>query len=305
MKSEVWTIVLAAGAGRRLASVTGGTPKQFWSPDGSRSLLEQTLTRIRPLVEPERTVTVIDVSHQRYVDALPSSCPLGEVAHQPMDRGTATGVLLPLMRVLASAPDAVVIITPSDHGVEDADCFRKGLTRAIARVRSGTTDFVLFGVEPSTVSSDFGWITPEAQGAVADAAFDRVASFVEKPPASEAFQLFESGAVWNTMVVVARARALFDRYRRHLSFHADVLTAAHELLPEARDQFLREWYRELPKADFCRDLLTPSARDLCVYTWPAEMGWSDLGTPDRLQEWLSLQERPLTMRLPSTAEQLA
>src|SRR5690606_23822021 len=53
-----WTVVLAAGAGRRLASVTGGVPKQFWRAAGGRSLLRQTLDRFAPLAPTSRTVVV-------------------------------------------------------------------------------------------------------------------------------------------------------------------------------------------------------------------------------------------------------
>jgi len=93
------------------------------------------------------------------------------------------------------------------------------------------------------------------------------------------------------MVVVAKASALLARYREHLPFHTDVLLASALLDGQSREAFLSEWYPELPAADFSRDLLTPS-KDLWVYTWPPEIGWTDLGTPDRLEAWMALQ-RPL------------
>jgi mannose-1-phosphate guanylyltransferase len=304
MANPLWAIVLAAGAGRRLASVTGGVPKQYWKPEGTQSLLESTLERLGPLAVPERTITIVDETHRGHVRALGRTGELGEVVYQPMDRGTAAGVLLPLAAVVASAPDALVVITPSDHGVEDAECFRRGITRAIARVESGTSEIVLFGVQPSSVSVDFGWITAGAPTAlVGDARFERVHAFVEKPPLHEAFMLFSSGAVWNTMVLVARASALLDLYRRHLPFHADVMLTAH-LQDVGKERFLREWYPELPSADFCRDLLTPS-RNLCLYTFPVEMGWSDLGTPERMAEWMAVQRTPASIAPQVAIEQVA
>jgi mannose-1-phosphate guanylyltransferase len=305
MATSPWTIVLAAGAGRRLSSLTGGVPKQYWRPEGAQSLLESTLERLAPLSLPERTITVVDETHRDYVRRLGDRGELGEIAYQPMDRGTAAGVLLPLAAVAAASPDALVIVTPSDHGVEDAECFRRGLERAVARVESGASDVILFGVEPSAVSVDFGWITAGAPTTlVGDARFERVHAFVEKPPLYEAFLLFSSGAIWNTMVLVARARALLDLYRRHLPFHADVMLTAQSFDPVGRDRFLRDWYPELPHADFCRDVLTPS-RTLCVYTFPVEMGWSDLGTPQRMTDWIALHQRPLSLRQASAVPPLA
>jgi mannose-1-phosphate guanylyltransferase len=290
MSAAPWTIVLAAGAGRRLTSVTGGVPKQFWRPGGGGSLLDATLGRLGTLAAPERTTTVVDLSHRAYVHALKNRARLGEVVYQPTDRGTATGVLLPLAGVIESAGDPIVIITPSDHAVEDTTCFRAGLMLAIKRVQAGQSATVLFGVEPLTPSGDFGWITPQASGDLGTSSFSKVAAFVEKPPVDQAARLFVSGAVWNSMVVVARATALFDLYRQHLSYLADFFTAALTVRDEARNDFLHEWYPKLPAADFCRDVLAP-ARDLCMYTWPVEMGWSDLGTPDRLDDWLETRAR--------------
>lgn len=211
---------------------------------------------------------------------------LGDVVYQPADRGTAAGVLLPLLTVLASSPEAIVVITPSDHGVADAGRFRDGIKQAIARARAGSSDVVVFGVEPTVVSADYGWIQPAGTGPLARNAFQRVVNFVEKPPLHEAFQLFSLGAVSNTMVIVAKAAALLDHYRQHLPFLTDVLLTASGLQARAREAFLDDWYPDLPPKDFCRDLLTPS-RHLSVYTWPATIGWSDLGTPDRLDEWLA------------------
>jgi hypothetical protein len=51
-----------------------------------------------------------------------------------------------------------------------------------------------------------------------------------------------------------------------------------------RDEFLEDRYLELPCSDFSRDLLT-RVRDMHVFTWPASLGWSDLGTPERLARW--------------------
>ncbi len=156
---EIWSIALAAGAGKRLTSVTGGIPKQFWRPAGGTSLLEHTLDRLHPITGPSRTVTIVDESHRSCVAAIDRRRPLGQVVYQPQDRGTAAGVLLPLLRVLTDAPDAIVVITPSDHAVAAEGLFHRGLRHAINRVRTGATDTVLFGVEPTSAATDYGWVT--------------------------------------------------------------------------------------------------------------------------------------------------
>jgi hypothetical protein len=65
---------------------------------------------------------------------------------------------------------------------------------------------------------------------------------------------------------------------------ADVFSRALQRAPEARHDFLAAAYAHLAPADFSRDVLT-RALGLSAYVWPVALGWSDLGTPDRLDAW--------------------
>lgn len=288
---NVWSIVLAAGQGRRLASLTGGVPKQFWAPDGRRTLLEHTLDRLSPLVPPTRTVTVIDRSQRALAEArfrASSSESFGFLLDQPSDRGTAAGVALGLWAISANDPDAIIILTPSDHGVDQISEFHSGVDRAIARVQSGREEVVLFGVRPDRAIGDYGWITPgNARGS---RGFRRIASFVEKPAPAEARRLFARGAVWNTMIMVGSVRAFAPLYEQHLPEIFALFQRAHEIGRADRDAFLDAAYRSMQPVDFSRDLLAPAA-NLTLHTWNTSIGWSDLGTPERLVAWLNRSER--------------
>ena len=289
MGNDLWGAVLAAGSGRRLASVTRGTPKQFWRADGRPSLLEDTFARLAPLAPPNRTTVVVDHSHRCFVEPVARSWSSDWVLYQPEDRGTAVGALLALSPLFESSMDAVVLLTPSDHGIADSASFRAAVHDAAAVVRAGQVDIVLFGVESASPVTDYGWIVPGQRYCWARTQPLRpVMAFVEKPNLHLARRLFAARALWNTMVIVARAGALLRLYETHLPHWAEVF-AIHQQLPNhQRQAFLAEQYATLPSADFSRDLLTP-APGLAVYSWRQSIGWSDLGTPDRLQRWLGRQ----------------
>jgi mannose-1-phosphate guanylyltransferase len=284
----LWTVVLAAGSGRRLASVTGGIPKQFWRAYGTTSLLEATVARVAPLAPATQTMVVVDRGHVPFVRAMNSVDRLGRVLYQPADRGTGAGVLFGLLPVLEAAPDDLVLLTPSDHGVLDTARFQQTILATAVDVWSGTADVVLFGVEPADPDSDYGWISPaEPQQPGPEHQLRRIAGFVEKPSASAAARLRRSGAVWNTMVLVTRPSVMLHLYREHAPWLADVFDAAMARPPLVRAAFLEHQYRHLPPSDFSGDILA-HADGLALCTWPAAMGWSDLGTPDRLERWLRL-----------------
>jgi mannose-1-phosphate guanylyltransferase len=287
--SRLWSLVLAAGQGRRLASLTGGIPKQFWSPHGDRTLLEHTLERLSPLVPPTRTVTVIDRSQRALAEALSSRSSAGRLLDQPADRGTAAGVLLGLTEIVLADPDALVVLTPSDHGVARPDEFRRGILHARDAITSGHASVVLCGVPAIAATGDYGWIAP---GEPTIGACRSVGRFTEKPDRAEAERLLRAGAVWNTMVLVARASRLRDLFAQH----TPRLTAVFDERARFREgatwqAFLTQAYATLPHVDFSRDVLSPAAADLSLYTWLATLGWTDLGTPARLVEWLSRADR--------------
>jgi mannose-1-phosphate guanylyltransferase len=284
VSASLWPVILAAGAGRRLASVTGGVPKQFWRGPHGRSLLDRTIDRFATLEPRSQMVIIIDAGHRAYLAEAGLSKFPGTLVVQPEDRGTAAGVFLALTPVLERAPDAVVAITPSDHGVADNASFRLGIREAAARAAE-RGEIVLFGVEATSARTDYGWITT---GAISQpGGLPTVASFVEKPSVSVATRLFESGGVWNTMVMVARASAIRDLYVDLLPELARVFDEALSLSGRARAAYLDFVYPTLARVDFSADLLT-RARTLSARVWPASLGWSDLGTPERLHAWHQL-----------------
>lgn len=284
MLPDLWAVVLAGGAGRRLARLTGGVPKQDRAFRDGPTLVEDTARRIAPLTAAGQRVTVVDASHESFVESLRYRRALGQILLQPGDRGTAAGVMLGLTPILAADPDAMVLITPADHGVTHVTPFEHGILSAVSFVQSGVRDIVLFGIEPSAPAPDYGWITPKTNGLRPVGHFAKVDQFREKPGPAEADRLFQSGSVWNTMVLVGRAGAVFAECQRQLPHMADVFLAARREPEGRRAAFLADGYRSMPTADFSRDVVA-RARGLALFTWPGSMGWSDLGTPERLRAW--------------------
>ena len=273
-----WTIILAAGAGRRLASLTGGVPKQYWRGPSGRSLLDETLQRFSPISDRAHTVVIADATHRPYLPGAGNRC--DTVIYQPRDRGTAAGVVLALSPVLATEPDATVVITPADHGVKHVDAYLQGIRAAVATVHA-TDEIIVFGVEPTSARDDYGWIL-SAPGSRSH--FRPIALFVEKPEKRIAERLLQINAAWNTMVIVARARKLRDLCFEFLPGLKEALGAVLAARAGFGRSAVEDAYAALPLHDFSRDVLS-HARTLSTYTWPAAIGWADLGTPDRMLEW--------------------
>ena len=296
MPETMWAIVLAGGEGSRLRALARDqrglpAPKQFCPLGGRRPPLAAALERAERLVPRERiVVSVVEAHRGWWADQLADREP-GNIVSQPHPRGTAAGVLLPLLRVLARDPEASVLVLPADHAVEDEAVLAQALGRAawVARQRPG--DVVLLGVTPTSADPEFGWVVPAGER---DADSQRVASFVEKPGPELARRLMASGAMWNAFLISATGRALLQLFRRHLrALHAGLVTIDGDPEEPPGAPAASRPFQSLPTHDLSRDLLTPASSNLRVVRVPP-CGWTDLGTPTRLEEWLASQLAPLS-----------
>ncbi len=117
---DTWALVLAAGEGSRLRSLTRNEqgvvlPKQFCSLQGGPCLLQEALQRAASIAPLQRICSVVAEQHRQWWTPLLSYLPEQNVISQPQNRGTAFGILLPLLRIIERDPDATVVLLPADH----------------------------------------------------------------------------------------------------------------------------------------------------------------------------------------------
>lgn len=283
--NNVWAIVLAAGEGRRVRALTRDrwgqpAPKQFSLIDGCSTFLSSTLERARKLVPADRIVPIVAAQHRRWWAPELTEIPQHNVIIQPENRGTAAGILLPLLWISRLDTAATAVVLPSDHFVTSEETLMVALTDAISAVTRSDVPVMLLGIRPNGPEEEYGWIVPRAGGARCPC---HVASFKEKPDASTSARLLQGGALLNSFIIVADVRRLLALFREALPQlwqPFEVMTASATDASWTGDD-LATLYRSIPAFDFSRDLLEGVADRLWVYPVPP-CGWSDLGTPERL-----------------------
>lgn len=278
-----WALVLAAGSGTRLSALTAGAPKQYCSLSGGPSLLREALDRAGRFAPPERTVVIVADEHRTFWRRELAGHPAENVVVQPLNRGTAVGILLPLLAILDRDRDARIAMFPSDHFVADEAVLQRSVERGFRVVEGSPERIVLLGVEPDAPDSEYGWIVPGAP--FGDDAFG-IHTFVEKPRPELATGLLHRGGVWNSFILVAHGaelRALYARRRPSL-------LGALAFAPRDPGPALSRLYAALPSSDFSRELLQGSEDRLALVPVPF-CGWSDLGTPARVEGCVSRWRR--------------
>jgi mannose-1-phosphate guanylyltransferase len=213
-----WAIVLAAGDGTRLATLTTNergytVPKQFCSLNGGPSLLQGALERAQRIVSRERVCAVVGRQHERHWRYDLRVLPPENVIVQPRNCGTANGVLLGLLHILERDPLARIVFLPADHYVHDEALLADTVRTAARPVNRSWEGATLIGIEPDDIDPELGYIVP---GEAVDDGTRCVAQFVEKPTDAVARTLIARGAVWNTFIFCANATTLLALMRSRL-----------------------------------------------------------------------------------------
>jgi mannose-1-phosphate guanylyltransferase len=278
-----WVILLAAGDGARLRHLTTtndgvAVPKQFCSLHGGPSLLQESLHRASRIATREHICAVVAEQHGQWWQPQLWSLPHSNIIRQPANRGTAWGILLPLLHVLERDPTATVVLLPCDHYVHDEPVLIGAIRAALLQVRRSAEHPVLLGMEPDQPDPELGYIVP----GISRGAATSVVRFVEKPARLQARLLIEQGALWNAFILVSSGYALLRLIEARISELAmEMQSTVRHVLQGARESGLADLYRRLPQLDFSKYILQTQERALRVLAVPA-CGWSDLGTPARV-----------------------
>ena len=259
-------------------------PKQYCTFVGDRSMLEHTAERALRLVDSERIVTVIGRGHWRYLDEPRRLLLPGRIIEQPQNRETAPGIFLPLAYVLAADPEAFVAILPSDHFIRPKEKFHAQMEHAFSTARRLNDKIVLLGGTAERAECDYGWIEAGAPASAARA----VVSFQEKPGPGAAKLFLRRGLLWNTMIMTAKARALWELGRRlcpTMMRNFDALLAAIRAGNEA--PLLQAIYQDMETINFSRDLLQREPGCAVVLAMSG-VQWCDWGRPERVLETIEL-----------------
>lgn len=301
---QLWSIILAGGEGTRMSSLVQrwlgrSVPKQYCTFVGTRSMFQHTLDRASRLTPPNRIVTVVAHSHRREALAQLDGSGGSTMLFQPANRDTAAGVLLPLTYIRARAPQATVVLYPSDHFVYPEDRFLEVVRHAVQIAESQLDRVVMLGVAPDRLELDYGWIQPELSATdLVDKQGRAVRSFLEKPNPAQADAALRAGALWNTLVFAANVDLLWSLGWQCFPKMMPLFERLSEAIggPE-EGRVLESIYRDIPSKNFSSDLLQHVPEKLAVVEVTGVL-WSDWGKPERIAETLRRIDRrpafPLT-----------
>jgi mannose-1-phosphate guanylyltransferase len=278
---HTYLVILAGGSGSRLWPLSRShRPKQLLALAGQRSLLQSTFDRNVPLVPPERVIVMTERSHADGIREQLPELPPRNIIVEPARRGTAGSLGLAAAAIVERDPDAVMASVHSDAYIDDADEYRRTLSAAFTAAEK-TRRLVLMGIEPTSPSTQFGYIvaadapTPLVQ--IDGYRVLEVERFQEKPALAKAEELVASRrAFWNPGVFVWRVDVILSELARlQPRIHELVREIAVALDSDRGDEILASLYPTVPVETIDVGVMEQSDRVAVV---PARFPWSDIGS---------------------------
>lgn len=277
--SHVWTIVLGGGARERRAAARTGDAHRAGRP--TRHLLfRRAVERAARLADPGRVVAVLDRDRAPSYALVLDDLPEVERLVQPLYRGTAPEVFLPVLRIVHRDPQATVLLLPGDQVVEGEARLAAALMRAIEAVQLKPELPLIIGVHPTRPDCRGGWLEPGPPVEELRAFGVRsVARFVAHPAPAELAALFEGDGLVNTRIVVARARTLVALGRRYLPDVLETFEPLAGAFGTPEEPLLCEAvYEGMPYASLAHALFV-RAEHTAVLPVPHGTTWTERGAP--------------------------
>ena len=273
VKKNLINIILCGGAGTRLWPVSRKTrPKQFVPMIEGRSLFQETVRRNRNLTEDILVVSSVDTYFMAR-EQLQAEGGTGRYLLEPVGRNTAPALTL---GSLLCDPDAIILMTTSDHLIQDTEAFEQAVEQAMEFAEQGS--IVTFGIQPSYAETGFGYI--EARG-------NDVLRFCEKPDLKTAEEYLAQGNFyWNSGMFCFKASSLLKELHQHAP---EVLAHSQKAIEnvDASEEIVRiaeAAMLAIPSISIDYAVMEKSSNIKVV---PCSIGWSDLGSFDSIYDEFS------------------
>jgi len=293
-------VILAGGSGTRFwPRSRRAHAKQVLALDGERSMLQQTVERLKPLAGLDKTWIITNEYLAQEIAGQLKGIPAGQIIQEPVARNTAPACGLAAFLIERQNPDAVLGVFPSDHVIADEPRFLRSLQKAIAVAAAGD-NIVVLGIDPTRAETGYGYI--ETTDYTRDDSALHVRRFIEKPNQNKAEEFVNAGNYyWNSGMFLWSARTLANAVREHLPETAPLLeTIAAAYGTPQFDEVFRAVYPKCENISVDYAVLEPrSAKGehlshlFCIR---ADFSWNDLGS------WASLYEYQLETRLRGDSE---
>lgn len=287
MNKNYYAILMAGGVGSRFWPVsTTDLPKQFHDMLGAGStLIQKTFSRLSKIIPPEN---ILILTNERYNDLVLEQLPMvkqEQVLLEPAMRNTAPCILYASLKIQKQNPNAVMVVAPSDHWIEDEVAFSNNLQQCFDFCQQENALLTL-GIQPTFPNTGFGYIEFDKSDTNP---IKKVNQFREKPDYETAKSFLAAGNfLWNGGIFIWSVQSIteaFEKFQPQMNRLFQKGIESYNTLNEK--QFINYNYANAENISIDYAVMEKAQN---VYVLPATFDWNDLGTWGQLHEKLDKDE---------------
>ncbi|OEK07911.1 mannose-1-phosphate guanylyltransferase [Flavivirga aquatica] len=287
MNKNYYAILMAGGVGSRFWPVsTQDFPKQFHDMLGTGdTLIQKTFHRLADLIPKEN---IFILTNERYNDLVLEQLPevtKRQVVLEPAMRNTAPCILYASLKIQKENPDAVMIVAPSDHWIEDEQTFTKNVEQAFSFC-SKNKALMTLGIQPTFPNTGYGYIEFDK---TSQEEIKSVNQFREKPDYETAKEFIAQGNfLWNAGIFMWSVKSVVEAFENNQPELFELFKSGIPVYnTEFEDDFIKDNY---PKAENISVDYAIMEKSKNVFVIAAEFDWNDLGTWGSLYDKLDKDE---------------
>ncbi|MDD4357310.1 MAG: mannose-1-phosphate guanylyltransferase [Smithellaceae bacterium] len=275
-------VIMAGGRGTRFwPRSREKKPKHLLDIVSSRTIIQETVDRIKPLIDPENIMVVTGRKHARELIRQLPEVPEKNIIIEPVGRNTAACIGLAALHIQKKGKDNVMVVLPSDHAIGNPDKYRAVISAA-ARAAERKNALVTIGIRPDGPHTGFGYLEGgNSAGKIAGQEILQVKSIREKPDVRKAKAFVKSGNFfWNSGMFVWKTAVILNEIKCYLpDLHAGLMTIREALGKASEAKTVEKIYRKLSSISIDYGVMEKAKH---VFVLPAAFGWSDVGSWDAL-----------------------
>lgn len=280
MNKNLYVVLMAGGVGTRFWPYSRNSrPKQFLDVLGiGKTLLQATYDRFLPLCPPENILVVTHEEHLAITREQLPEMSVKNILTEPMRKNTAPCIIYASLKIYKENPDAVIVVSPSDHLILDEAEFQQTIKSCFDQAKQ-QDKLVTLGIKPIRPETGYGYI----QYIDAKPALKKVKTFTEKPELALAKKFIDSGDfVWNAGIFVWGVKAIMEAFKKYLPEMTEVFEeAAQRFNTDDERNALQAAYLQTKSISIDYGIMEKADN---VYVWLSSFAWSDLGS------WSSLHD---------------
>ncbi len=281
----IYGIIMAGGKGERFWPLSrSNRPKQFLKLTSDRTMLEETIERVRPIIPLERIRIVTGDSMMQLILQSADYLNQSNILAEPIGRNTCLAVGLAAIHLQKQDPDAVMVVLSADHLIRPPEKLLKILEDGCA-IASVEDRLITIGIVPTRPETGYGYVKlGDLFKSERESTVYQVASFAEKPKATVAQEYYYSRKyLWNSGMFIWSAKSILKaiggcrpEIGELLSTYATSIGTSNELVARA------ELYQKTLSISIDYAVLEKANN---VLVMKADIVWDDIGSWNALDRF--------------------